>query len=436
MATALMEDSTRDLVVSVVSEHAESLLRVARRYTACAADAEDAYQRALEIFVKNAGRLEPEAAHRWLHVVVRNEALAVRRARVERSSGVEEEAALDALDDGRHVASVEERSERFEEMTRAAEALQRLKPQEVTALWLKAQGLSYDEIAERAGVDVHEGQPLHHRGPARVPRALRGDRVGRRVRALGAGRSRRWPTARRRRSSSSTPGRTCATAPPAGRSLGGDAAAAGPPPRRSSAGARSRPRRGRRRGRAAGRLARARRELRRPRPRGATVVKAQAAVEARASGKVAAVAASTAAIAGGGVAVERQLADDPARAAARPPARVVEASAAAPPRPPRRPPSRPARSGPASSPVATATGVSGAPRRRGGGRGAGRAGSRRSGLRPRRRRRRLAGARSAFASPTGAGGAPEHARLRAPAPPRRGAARRAPSSGCCLAYPP
>src|SRR3712207_9380790 len=36
-------------------------------------------------------------------------------------------------------------------MTRAAEALRRLKPQEVTALVLKAQGLSYDEIAQREG---------------------------------------------------------------------------------------------------------------------------------------------------------------------------------------------------------------------------------------------------------------------------------------------
>src|SRR5688500_11846925 len=145
-----MEAGARDLVVSVVQEHAEALLRVARRYTACAADAEDAYQRALEIFVKNAHRLEAAGAHRWLYVVVRHEALAVRRAR---SSlvGVEDEAALDALDDARHVASVEERSERVEDLGRAAEALQRLKPQEVTALWLKAEGLSYEEIAERQG---------------------------------------------------------------------------------------------------------------------------------------------------------------------------------------------------------------------------------------------------------------------------------------------
>ena len=140
----------RALVVEVVAEHAESLLRVARRYTSCPADAEDAYQRALEIFVRNAGRLDPATAHKWLHTVVKHEALAV-RAQGAKLVGVEEETALDALDDGRHLASVEERSERFDDLTRAAEALQRLKPQEVTALWLKAEGLSYAEIAARQG---------------------------------------------------------------------------------------------------------------------------------------------------------------------------------------------------------------------------------------------------------------------------------------------
>ncbi|HEX2086063.1 MAG TPA: sigma-70 family RNA polymerase sigma factor, partial [Solirubrobacteraceae bacterium] len=145
-----MEAEARELVVEVVRQHAEALLRTARRYTTCAADAEDAYQRALEIFVKNAHRLDAAGAHKWLHVVVRHEALAVRRARSQ-LVGVDEEAALDALDDARHVASVEERSERFDELARAAEALQRLKPQEVTALWLKAEGLSYDEIARRQG---------------------------------------------------------------------------------------------------------------------------------------------------------------------------------------------------------------------------------------------------------------------------------------------
>ena len=140
-----MEDQ---LIVDTIRQHADSLLRVARRYTGCAADAEDAYQRALEIFVRSAGRLDADSAHRWLHTVVKHEALAVRRARAQ-LVGVGEEAALDALDDARHVATTEERSERFDELTRAAEALRRLKPQEVTALFLKAQGLSYAEIAER-----------------------------------------------------------------------------------------------------------------------------------------------------------------------------------------------------------------------------------------------------------------------------------------------
>jgi RNA polymerase sigma factor (sigma-70 family) len=138
------------LITQTVALHADSLLRVARRYTHCDADAEDAYQRALEIFVKSAHRLDAATVHKWLHTVVKHEAWAVREQR-SRYVGVDDELTLDALDDGRHVASVEERSERFEELTRAAEALGRLKPQEVTALVLKAQGLSYKEIAERQG---------------------------------------------------------------------------------------------------------------------------------------------------------------------------------------------------------------------------------------------------------------------------------------------
>jgi len=45
----------------------------------------------------------------------------------------------------------EERIARFDRATRAAEALGRLKPQERTALVLKAEGHSYAEIADRTG---------------------------------------------------------------------------------------------------------------------------------------------------------------------------------------------------------------------------------------------------------------------------------------------
>ena len=140
----------QDLVVATIGEHAEALLRVAQRHTGCAADAEDAYQRALEIFLKRAHRLDPQTAYKWLFTVVKHEALAVREQRA-RLVGMEDEQALERLEDGRHLQTVEERSEGFEEMLRAAEALKRCKSQEVTALVLKAQGLSYAEIAERQG---------------------------------------------------------------------------------------------------------------------------------------------------------------------------------------------------------------------------------------------------------------------------------------------
>jgi hypothetical protein len=74
-------DDPHDLVVRTVREHAPSLLRTARRHSLCADDAHDAYQRGLEIFLRRAETLEPEAVAGWLHQVVKHEAMAVRRQR-------------------------------------------------------------------------------------------------------------------------------------------------------------------------------------------------------------------------------------------------------------------------------------------------------------------------------------------------------------------
>jgi RNA polymerase sigma factor (sigma-70 family) len=141
-------DDGHDLVVRTIREHAPALLRTARRHSLCADDAHDAYQRALEIFLKRAPSLDPATVDRWLHVVVKHEAQAVRRARLELVGA--EEAALDAAV-GADGDAAEERALRWDRLSRSAEALQRLKPQELTALWLKASGLSYAEIADRQG---------------------------------------------------------------------------------------------------------------------------------------------------------------------------------------------------------------------------------------------------------------------------------------------
>ncbi|MDW5594175.1 sigma-70 family RNA polymerase sigma factor [Conexibacter stalactiti] len=135
-----------ELVLALVREHAGELLRFARRFSICADDAQDAYQRALEKLVLRMRGTPPVNVLSWLRTVLRHEALAVRAER-ERMLG------KGPLDDDRNGdgAAVDpaERVERFERLAHTAEALRGLKPQELTALALRAEGLSYREICER-----------------------------------------------------------------------------------------------------------------------------------------------------------------------------------------------------------------------------------------------------------------------------------------------
>jgi len=136
------------LVLELLGAHADSLLRVARRYSMCADDAHDAYQRGLEILMRHAARLDPERAAGWLHTVVKHEALAINRSR-RRIVGFAE-VDLDALE-SRTSASPEEHVLGADRVARSAEALHGLNPQEVRALWLKALGHSYEQICEVTG---------------------------------------------------------------------------------------------------------------------------------------------------------------------------------------------------------------------------------------------------------------------------------------------
>jgi RNA polymerase sigma factor (sigma-70 family) len=144
----LSDDQARDLVLRVVAQYADSLLKTARRHSLCADDAHDAYQRTMEIFVRRAATLDPERAYKWVHTVCKHEAMAVRAQRQQLVAG--EEPDLDR-EEARHLPSPEERIVSFERLRCSAEALQRLKPQELRALWLKAEGFSYAEICEQTG---------------------------------------------------------------------------------------------------------------------------------------------------------------------------------------------------------------------------------------------------------------------------------------------
>ena len=144
-AAALADPQER--VATIVARHGDLLLRVARQFSLCADDAHDAVQRALEIYMRRVDSLDPATELAWMKVVVKHEALAVRRGRATVSG---EEVDLDAVP---AVAqrSVEERFESNERVERSAEIMRRLKRDEARALMLKAEGLSYNEIGERLG---------------------------------------------------------------------------------------------------------------------------------------------------------------------------------------------------------------------------------------------------------------------------------------------
>ncbi len=146
--TQVEQQAAEAFVVEVVREHAASLLALARRYSYCADDAADAYQRGLEIFLRRADDVERATAVSWLRTVIKHEALAVRAGRSENVTAREFD--LDRQEATR-LPTADEQIARFDRASRAAEALQRLKPQEVTALLLKAEGHSYREISEQTG---------------------------------------------------------------------------------------------------------------------------------------------------------------------------------------------------------------------------------------------------------------------------------------------
>jgi RNA polymerase sigma factor (sigma-70 family) len=139
--------------VEMIARYEGALRRTARRYSFDAEDADDAYQRALEIVLTKAPTTDLRELIRWTQTVTKHEALAVRASRqkllgYQRSNdGAEDPIALiPAASDG-----PDEQVERREDIARSREALQALKPAELRALGLLAEGYSYVEIGERTG---------------------------------------------------------------------------------------------------------------------------------------------------------------------------------------------------------------------------------------------------------------------------------------------
>jgi RNA polymerase sigma factor (sigma-70 family) len=149
-------DARRRAATALIESHDAVFRRTARRYSICADDAEDAYQRSLEILLTKAPPIEGDSLVRWMQVVTKREALAVRRQRERLLSGTRfsggEDDDRDPLDSiASEGAGPTELAASRERVARSREALRALKPQELRALTLKAQGYSYAEIGEITG---------------------------------------------------------------------------------------------------------------------------------------------------------------------------------------------------------------------------------------------------------------------------------------------
>src|ERR1700742_3792147 len=110
----------------MVTRHGPALLRVANQFSLCHDDALDAYQRALEIYLRRLATIDPATEGAWMRVVVKHEAMAIRRSR--RASVDHETSDFDAHAPAQR--DVDDAIAGGERVERSYEALQALKTDE------------------------------------------------------------------------------------------------------------------------------------------------------------------------------------------------------------------------------------------------------------------------------------------------------------------
>ena len=173
------------------------LVRLARRHSLCASDADDAVQRAFEILLRRSERVQPATALSWLRTVVKHEAMAIRASRLRLLGGGDAE--LDARE-AVELPGPWERATDRERAHRALAALATLKRDEARALVLQAAGRTYAEIEAETGWSHTKVNRALTEGRAAFRALCRRARRGRRVRPPrpAAPRPRPRPRPRRR----------------------------------------------------------------------------------------------------------------------------------------------------------------------------------------------------------------------------------------------
>ncbi|HXD59238.1 MAG TPA: sigma-70 family RNA polymerase sigma factor [Thermoleophilaceae bacterium] len=141
----MQEAAIQTAALDLLERHGAQIMGTAKRYSLSAEDAEDAFQRGLEILLTKAPSTDEDDLVPWLKTVVKHEAFAIRkqRQRTELAGDRELRAGM--------APAAHTQAERQERLRVGAEAISRLKPQEVRCLLLRAEGYSYKQICEETG---------------------------------------------------------------------------------------------------------------------------------------------------------------------------------------------------------------------------------------------------------------------------------------------
>lgn len=149
-------DDERRAAACTAMAAAPGLIRFASRYTRSLHDAEDAYQRTMEIALTRAPVTEPRRFMAWLHTVLRNEALAVAGAR--RRDGPSADADVtevyeNQLEDAVAVDALAEWRERYRSIQ---DGLAGLTEAQRVCLILQTAGATYTRIHEITGFSLRK----------------------------------------------------------------------------------------------------------------------------------------------------------------------------------------------------------------------------------------------------------------------------------------
>jgi RNA polymerase sigma factor (sigma-70 family) len=164
-----------DRLSVLVRDHTASLLRLARAHSLCPDDADDACQRALELYLERTDVREPTAAS-WLRSVCKHEAMRIRKARTRVVPAEDVEFDEQASP---YVGELHDRALSLERVAQAREALLACSPDEARAMLLVADGASYREIGDLYDWSYTKVNRLLARGRTRFRRRFEAIATGR-----------------------------------------------------------------------------------------------------------------------------------------------------------------------------------------------------------------------------------------------------------------